>query len=129
MGTEVVTLKSRSVCHDNSSTIRGTHLSLQDVGRDDLAPVAVEEGKGRAECWRGDTPDGGLSDDTPPARLSLVNSLVEEVVEQERLELGVGLICVCDITEEDRLDNASSTPDTSDTSIVQSPVELCGTST
>ena len=57
-----------------------------------------------------------------------MNSLVEEVIEQEGLELGVDLVCVCDITEEDRLDDASSTPDTSDASIVQTPAELCSAS-
>lgn len=48
-------------------------LGLEDVGRNDLGPVAVEEGKSGGEGGRGDTPEDGLSDHTPPAGLSLVN--------------------------------------------------------
>lgn len=48
-------------------------LGLEDVGRNDLAPVTVQERKGRRESGSGDTPENGLSDDTPPAGLSLVD--------------------------------------------------------
>ena len=48
-------------------------LSLEDIGGNDLAPVAVQEGKSRREGRSGDTPENGLSDDTPPARLSPVD--------------------------------------------------------
>ena len=48
-------------------------LSLEDVGRNDLTPVTVQEGKGRREGRSGDAPENGLSDDTPPARLSPAN--------------------------------------------------------
>lgn len=48
-------------------------LGLEDVGRNDLGPVAVEEGESSGEGGRGDTPEDGLSDDTPPAGLSLVH--------------------------------------------------------
>lgn len=95
-------------------------LSLEDVGRDDLAPVAVQEGKSRREGRSGDTPENGLGNDTPPTGLSFVNgcgssmrkwfthkrwthTLDKEFVKEERLEivgLGVG---GGDIVEEDRL--------------------------
>jgi hypothetical protein len=48
-------------------------LSLEDIGGNDLAPVTVQEGKSCREGRGGDTPENGLSDDTPPARLSLVD--------------------------------------------------------
>jgi len=48
-------------------------LSLEDIGRNDLAPVTVQEGEGGRKCRSGDTPENGLSDDAPPAGLSLVD--------------------------------------------------------
>jgi hypothetical protein len=48
-------------------------LSLKDVSGDDLAPVTVQEGQSCREGRGGDTPEDGLSDDTPPARLCFVD--------------------------------------------------------
>ena len=48
-------------------------LSLEDIGGNDLAPVTVQEGKGCREGRGGNTPENGLSDDTPPTGLSLVD--------------------------------------------------------
>jgi len=48
-------------------------LSLEDIGRNDLAPVTVQECEGSRKGRSGDTPENGLSDDTPPAGLSLVD--------------------------------------------------------
>lgn len=111
VGTEVVTLR------------------LDEVGRDDLAAVAVEEGEGSGESGERNTPDDALSNDTPPTRLSLVEGLVEEVVEQEGFEtlvLGVGS---GDVAEEDGLDNATTTPHLSNASIVEVPALLLGSLT
>lgn len=100
------------------------YLGLEEVGGDDLAPVAVEECKRCAECGDGDTPDHRLRDDAPPAGLRLVDSLVEEVVEQQRLELVVLLVRSGDVTEEDGLDDAAASPHLRDTGVVEVPVEL-----
>lgn len=88
-------------------------LSLEDVGGDDLGPVAIEEGKSGGEGGRGDTPKNGLGNHTPPAGLRLVHgcettrqgekrvtteegmverTLVEEVVKEEGLELRLLLV-------------------------------------
>ena len=48
-------------------------LSLEDISGDNLAPVTVQESKSRREGWGGDTPENGLSDDTPPAGLSFLD--------------------------------------------------------
>ena len=48
-------------------------LGLEEVGRDDLAAVTIEEGKSGAECGGGDTPEDGLSDNSPPTGLGLVD--------------------------------------------------------
>lgn len=49
-------------------------LPLDEIGWEKVTAVAVEEGKGRAERGEGDPPEGGLSNDTPPARLRFVDS-------------------------------------------------------
>ena len=96
------------------------YLSLEEVSGDNFAPVTVEEGKGSRESGSGDTPEDGLSDHTSPARLCGVDSytqtsdrlqpqwtcirtLVEEVVEEQRLEVLVLLVGGSDITKEHTL--------------------------
>ena len=73
MGTEVITL-GISLVYCQGSVSWYIYLSLQEVGRDDLTPIAIEEGQGGAESGGGDTPEDSLSDDSSPARLSLVDS-------------------------------------------------------
>ena len=48
-------------------------LSLEDIGGDNLAPVTIQEGKGRREGRSWNTPENSLSDDTPPAGLSFLD--------------------------------------------------------
>ncbi len=76
-------------------------LSLQQVGRQILGPVAVEEGQGGAEsrCW--DTRLSTEGNDVSPTLLSIVNGFVEEVVEQQVLEVGIGTVGSGDILQED----------------------------
>ena len=45
-----------------------------------------------------------MGDDATPAGLRLVNGLVEEVIEKKGFQVGGLLICLGDVTEEDRLD-------------------------
>ena len=48
-------------------------LRLQDVGWENFTAIAIEEGKGCAECGSGDTPEHCLSNDTSPAWLGFVD--------------------------------------------------------
>jgi hypothetical protein len=48
-------------------------LGLEEVGRDDLAAVPIEEGERSAEGRGRDTPENSLGDDATPARLRLVD--------------------------------------------------------
>lgn len=48
-------------------------LGLEDVGGDDLAPVAVQKGEGRRESRSWNAPENGLGNDTPPAGLCLAD--------------------------------------------------------
>ena len=99
-------------------------MSLEEVSGDNLAPVTIEEGKSSGESGGGDTPENSLSNDSPPAGLSLVNSLVEEVVEEQGLELAVLLVGGGDVLQEDRLDDAATTPHARNASVVEVPAEL-----
>ena len=49
-------------------------LPLNEIRWEYVAAVAVEEGKSRAECREGNSPEDGLSNDTSPARLCFVDS-------------------------------------------------------
>lgn len=49
-------------------------LPLNEIGWEKVTAVAVEEGKGSAECREGNPPEGSLSDDASPARLCFMDS-------------------------------------------------------
>lgn len=66
-----------------------------------LSSVTVEEGQGGGEGRDGDTPQGGLGDDSPPSGLGVLDGVLEEVIEQQGLELGVLLEGLGDIGQED----------------------------
>ena len=99
-------------------------LCLENVRGNDLTAVAVEERQGGGERGHGDTPDDTLGNYTPPAGLRLLDGLVEEVVEEKGLQVGSLGVRGGDIAEEDRLDDATTTPHTGNSSVVQVPVEL-----
>src|SRR5450432_3114351 len=48
-------------------------LRLDHVGREHVTAITVEERQGSGEGWDWDTPESGLSTDTSPTRLRLVN--------------------------------------------------------
>jgi hypothetical protein len=48
-------------------------LRLDEIGRENVAAVAVEEGKCCAERREGDTPEGTLSNNPSPAGLCFVD--------------------------------------------------------
>ncbi len=49
-------------------------LPLNKIGWEKVTAVAVEEGKGCAECREGYAPERGLSNDASPAWLCFVDS-------------------------------------------------------
>ena len=57
-------------------------LGLEQVGGQILGAVAIVEAQSGAESWCGNTPLGTLGHDISPTFLSVVDGLVEEVVEQ-----------------------------------------------
>lgn len=101
-------------------------LGLQQVGGQILGAVAVVEAEGSGESRQRDTPESRLADHVAPAVLSLVNSLSEEMVEQQVLKVGVVAVSVGDVLEENGADDAATAPHQSDRRLVQLPVVLLG---
>ena len=63
----------------------------------------------------------GAGNDVSPAGLGVVNSLVEEVVKQQVLEVGVGAEGLGDVLEENGSDDAATTPHEGDVGLVELP--------
>ena len=101
-------------------------LGLEHVGGEVLGAVAVVEGKGGAEGRGGDTPEGTLGDNVAPAVLGGVDGVVEEVVEEEVLKVGVAAVGLSDVLEEDRADDAATTPHEGDLGLLELPAVLLG---
>ena len=101
-------------------------LGLQQVGGQVLGAVAVVEAEGSGEGRQRDTPESGLADHVAPAALGGLDGLLEEVVEQQVLEVGVVAVSVGDVLQEDGADNAATAPHQSDGGLVQLPAVLLG---
>ena len=99
-------------------------LGLQEVGGETGTSVTVVKGKSGREGRSGNTPLGGGSNNLSPAVLGLVNGVVEELVEEQVLELGVLAVGLGDLTQEDRSDNAATSPHESNAGIVELPTVL-----
>jgi len=101
-------------------------LGLEQVGREVLRPVPIEprqrsrEGRGR------DAEQSRLGDDVAPAGLRLVDGLVEEIVKEQVLEVGVAVVRRTDLLEEDGADDAATAPHERDRGLVELPVILLG---
>lgn len=101
-------------------------LGLEEVGREFLGAVAIVEAEGSAESRGRDTPESTLADNVSPASLSVVDSLIEEVIEQQVLEVGVLAVSVGDILQENGADNAATTPHEGNGRLVQLPAVFLG---
>lgn len=104
-------------------------LTLDKVGGKGLGSVTVEEGQGGGVGRDGNTPESGLSDDSPPAGLGLFEGLGEEGSKEEVLEFGVLSVGSGDVRKEDGLDDTATSPHSSDTGVVQVPVVNLGSFT
>jgi hypothetical protein len=79
-------------------------LSLEEGSRELSSPVAIEEGESSGESRCRDSRDGSLSHNSSPAWLSLVDSLVEEIIEEQVLESWVLAVSIGDVAEEDAVE-------------------------
>lgn len=101
-------------------------LSLEQVGGKIARPVAVVEAEGGAESRSGDTPGSTLADNRAPSGLGLVDGSVEEGIEEQVVEVWVVAVGICDLLEEDRADDAATTPHKGNAGLVQGPVVFLG---
>ena len=85
-------------------------LGLQEVCWEVLCPIAVIEAECCAECRCWDSPEGALANNVSPSWLSLVDGFVEEVIEKKIFKIGVCAVCGCDVLEENRANNAATSP-------------------
>ncbi len=53
-----------------------------------------------------------------------MDSLVEEIVEEQVLEIGIAAVCVCDVLQEYGSDDTATTPHESDRWLVELPLVL-----
>lgn len=101
-------------------------LSLQQVGGEVPSAVSVVEAESSAESGSRDTPESTLADNVSPAVLGLGDGFVEELVEEEVLKVGVLAVGVGDVLQEDRADDAATTPHKGDGRLVKLPAVLLG---
>jgi len=101
-------------------------LGLQQVGGQVLGAVAVVEAQSSGEGGQRNTPQSRLADNVSPAALGGVDGLLEEVIEQQILKVGVVAVGVGDVLQEDGADNATTAPHESDGGLVELPVVLLG---
>jgi hypothetical protein len=101
-------------------------LCLEKVGRQILGAVTDEPRQSGRESWSWDTEKGSLGNDISPSWLSLVDSLVEEVREQQVLEVWVGAVGSGDILQEDRADDTATTPHEGNRGLVELPLVFLG---
>jgi hypothetical protein len=99
-------------------------LGLQKVGRQVLGPVTVVEGQGTGEGGGGETELYGLGDGTPPAGLGVCDGLLEEVVEEQVLEVGLGTVGLGDVSKEDGANDTTTAPHEGDGGVVELPLVL-----
>ena len=62
--------------------------------------------------------------DVAPAWLRLVDGLIEEVIEEQVLEVWVGAVGLGDVFQEDRADDATTTPHERDLGLLELPIVL-----
>lgn len=99
-------------------------LGLEKVGREILRAVSVEPRQGSGESRGRDSEQGSLGNHVSPAGLCGVDGLVEEVVEEQVLEVGVVSVGGSDVLQEDGADNAATSPHQGDRRLVELPLVL-----
>lgn len=99
-------------------------LGLQQVGRQTLGAVAVVVAQGGGEGRSGDAVQGGEGHHFAPVLLGLAEHALEEGVEHQVHQAGVGAVGVRDAVEEARTDDATATPDGGDAAEVEAPALL-----
>lgn len=101
-------------------------LGLEQVGGEDGVAVSVKEGQGRGQGGDGDSQDNSLGNNVAPALGGTLNSLGEEGVEKQVLQLRVLGVGSLDVTQEDGANDAAAAPHEGNAGVVQVPTVLLG---
>lgn len=101
-------------------------LRLEKVGWEIFGAIAVVEAQCGRESWSRNTPQGAFADDISPSCLRLVNGLVEEVVKEQILEVGICTICLGDVLQKHGTDDTASTPHKGNRGFVELPAVVFG---
>ena len=81
-------------------------LGLEQIGWQTLRPVTVIEGKGRSQCWNGNSFLHGCCHNIAPGPMGSVESLPEERIQHQILQLGVLVEGLLDPAEKDAANDA-----------------------
>jgi hypothetical protein len=85
-------------------------LCLKQVRGQILCAITVKPAEGSAEGWSWYAKKSSLRDNISPAWLSLVDSFVEEVVEEKILESWILSVRRSDVLQENGSNDTASTP-------------------
>ena len=96
-------------------------LGLQEICWEILRPIAVIKAECSAECRCWNSPEGAFANNVSPSWLSLMDGFVEEVIEKKIFKIGVSTICGCDVLQENRTDNAATSPHECNGRLVEFP--------
>src|SRR5262249_36105094 len=96
-------------------------LRLQQIRRQTLGAVSVEERERRREGGRRHAVLDGLDDGAPPRGLIFIQSPAEEIVEQQIGQLRILVEGLFDLAEKAATDDAAAAPHQRDAAVVQVP--------
>ncbi len=96
-------------------------LGLEEIRRQVLATITIIEAESSAEGRQWNAPQRALANNFAPAVLSVVDSLVEEVVEEQILEVRVLSVCRRDVLQEHGSNDATTAPHERNRRLVEFP--------
>lgn len=96
-------------------------LGLEQVSGELVGSVTVVESQSRSKGRGGDTPGDSLGHGRSPRGVGLLDGVLEEVVEQQVLEVGVLSVSLGDVSKENGSDDATTSPHEGDTGVVELP--------
>ncbi len=104
-------------------------LRLNQVSRQDCRAIAVVVGNSRRESWYRDTILYSISNDITQSLLILISNLFEVRCQKQVSDACILFISICDFLQELSTNDATSTEDFGNLSVIQTPVVFirCGT--
>ena len=101
-------------------------LRLQQIGRQHLAAERIVVAQRGGERRGRDPQLGGGDDDLAPRRLRVLDDVLEVGIQQQVIQIRIGVEGVFDPFQEDSADNAAAAPQHRDRAVVERPSVLLG---